>query len=300
MRTALHTVSYAGIWPGQAQLSLENIIDKAAGMGFDGVEIMAKRPHASLLDLAPDARKRLREQLEARNLTVSCLAGYNDFGMSIERPDVPAAEIQVFYVAELAKLARDLGGNLVRIFTAFERESASFYAHWQRCVTAIREAGKRAADAGVIIGVQNHHDLAAHYLSLFDLLEEINEPNVRAVFDAWAVVLHGDDPAAAVRKMAPYIAYTTAADYVRRPRYTYQPPLVNYLPETDFIKAVPMGEGMVDYRSFLDTLKSVGYSGFVGYEMCSPLTGGGDETNLDKCASRFLAFMKPWRGKDRT
>src|SRR5581483_11527393 len=50
MKTALHTVSYAGVWPGQMTLPLERIVDKAAELGYDGVMIVAKRPHASPLD----------------------------------------------------------------------------------------------------------------------------------------------------------------------------------------------------------------------------------------------------------
>ena len=50
MKTCLHTVSYAGTW-GQAALTLEQTIDKAAELGFDGIMLMAKRPHGSVLDL---------------------------------------------------------------------------------------------------------------------------------------------------------------------------------------------------------------------------------------------------------
>jgi len=39
----LHSVSYAGFW-GQAALSLDQFIDKAAELGYDGVMLMAKRP----------------------------------------------------------------------------------------------------------------------------------------------------------------------------------------------------------------------------------------------------------------
>ena len=124
-----------------------------------------------------------------------------------------------------------------------------------------------------------------------DLLEEIAEPNCKAMFDAWAPALHGMDLEAAVRTMAPYIVHTTVADYVRRPRFRYQPQLVNYTRETDAVRAVPMGEGFIDYAGFFRALKEVGYCGYVAYEMCSPLRGGGGEENLDRCARQFLQYM---------
>ena len=45
----LHSVSYAGLW-GQAFLPVDAFVDKAAELGYEGVMLMAKRPHASMLD----------------------------------------------------------------------------------------------------------------------------------------------------------------------------------------------------------------------------------------------------------
>lgn len=290
-RTALHSVSYAGVWPGQARLTLEQFLDKAKALGFDAVMLMAKRPHLSVLDCDADARRAVRSQVERLGLRVACLAGYTDFGMAADRPDIPAREMQLLYVRELARLARDLDCPLVRVFTSFDHPAATYDQQWNGCVAALRECARLAAPFGVTVGVQNHHDCAVHYESLFDLLEEIAEPNCKAMFDAWAPALHGRDPAAGVKLLAPYIVHTTVADYVRRPRFRYQPPLVNYAREPDAIRAVPMGEGFIDYRGFFQALAEIGYGGHVAYEMCSPLRGGGGEENLDRCARQFLAYL---------
>ncbi len=61
--------------------------------------------------------------------------------------------------------------------------------------------------------------------------------------------------------------------------------------EVDAVRAVPMGEGFIDYRRFFETLQEVGYDGYVAYEMCSYLRGGGSEANLDRCARKFLDYM---------
>jgi sugar phosphate isomerase/epimerase len=297
MRLALHSVSYAGVWPGQVRLGLEPVLDKAVRFGYQGVMLVAKRPHASVLDLDPPARRDLRAALQDRGLELAALAGYTDFCAGHDRPDVPLREMQVLYVSELARLAHDLGGNLVRIFTGFAKPGVAYETLWGWCVDAIRECAVRAADHGVTLGVQNHHDLGAHYLSLADLLRDVGHPNARASFDAWSPALHGLDGAqlrAAAQTMAPLTAHTTVADYVRRPRFTYRPEIVNYTPEPDVVRAVPMGEGFVDYQAFLTGLREGGYpeDGWVAYEMCSPLAGGGSEENLDRCARRFVSWME--------
>jgi sugar phosphate isomerase/epimerase len=291
-KTALHSVSYAGVWPGQCRLSLEAFLDKARALGFDAVMLMAKRPHLSVLEYDQAARARLRAVLRELSLEVACLAGYTDFCMGREHPEVPAVEMQIEHVTQLASLAHDLDCRLVRVFTGYAHEGTAPELAWNLCVEALRECARRAARYGVTLGVQNHHDTAAHYESLFDLLTEIDEPNCRAMFDAWSLALHGSDLEAAVRKMAPFIVHTTVADYVRRPRFRYEPQLVNYTRLSDAIRAVPMGSGFIDYPTFFRALAEVGYAGYVAYEMCSPLHGGGAEYNLDQCARRFLESMR--------
>ena len=90
MKIALHSVSYAGVWPGQSRLSLDDFLNKARHLGFDAVMLMAKRPHLSVLDYDTSARHRLRERLEELQLSVACLAGYTDYCMGVDRPDIPA------------------------------------------------------------------------------------------------------------------------------------------------------------------------------------------------------------------
>jgi len=291
MDALLHSISYAGTW-GQAFLSVEQFVDKAAQLGYDGVLLAAKRPHVSLLDFDRRARTRLRKHIEKRGLRRVALAGYNNFTADLEHSDIPTQEIQIHYVVELARLARDLGGELVRIFTGYEHPAAGYAAQWNLVVAAIKQCARRAAPLGVTIGVQNHHDIAAGYRAMKEFLDQVGRPNCKACFDAWSTALHGDDLVEAARVLAPYTVHTTVADYVKIPRYTYDLEHNNYVPQTPFVLAVPVGEGFIDYCGFLGALREGGFDGYVGYEMCSPLRGGGSLENLDRCARGFVEFMK--------
>ena len=292
MKYALHTVSYAGFWKGQEYLSLEDSIRKAAALGFDGVEIMAKRPHASVLDMTGDRPKALRELMGSEGIECACIAGYTDFLQGVDSMLVPLLEMQVAHVEQLAQMARALGGSLVRVFTGYEHKTMQYWPQWNICVGALKECAKRAAQHGVTIGIQNHHDIGADDTGMADLIDDIGEPNCKAMFDAWVPALMGVDLKAAVRRMAGKMVYTTAADYVRMPRFNYEPSLTNYTRSEDMLKAVPMGEGFIDYRGFFAALREQGYGGYVCYEMCSPLRGGGSIEVLDGYARKFLEFMK--------
>lgn len=288
----LHSVSYAGFWPGQARLTLEDFIAKAAELGFPAVELMAKRPHLSVLDFEdPDRAKRLRDLLRAKGVEAKVIAGYTNFSSDSEHAEIPQREMQIAHVTSLARVASLIGAPMVRIFTAYEHPAVGYSQLWHNTVEAIRECSRRAADFGVTIGVQNHHDLGAHHDTLHDLLEAIGEPNCKAMFDAWSPALQGQDLEAAARKLAPYTCHTTIADYQRRPRFHYQPNVVNFAEQTAWSQAVPMGEGFIDYRAFLGALRAGGFEGTVAYEMCSPLLGGGSIANLDRYARQFLAWL---------
>lgn len=292
LKPVLHSVSYSGAWHGQARLPLDDFLVKASSLGFAGVMLMAKRPHLSVLDFNADRLKQLRETLDRLSLECSVIAGYTNFSADAEHPEVPQREIQIAHVTDLARMAQALGATVVRVFTAYEHPRLGHGALLPVLVDALRECAKRASDFGVTIGIQNHHDCGVHYTTLLDLLEEINEPNCKASFDAWAPALQGEDYLAAARVMASRTCHTTVADYQLRPRYAYNNTLVNYEAQTPYVQAVPMGDGFIDYRGFFQTLVEHGYRGAVAYEMCSPLKGGGSLENLDRYAKRFIEYLQ--------
>lgn len=287
----LHSVSYAGFW-GQAYLGVDDFIAKAAQLGFDGVMIMAKRPHLSPLDYGPKQRAALRTLIEKSKLKHVILAGYTNFTADMEHGEIPHREIQTLYMMELARLAKDLGGSAIRIFTGYDNPAADYGKQWKLIVDTLRESAARCADLGITLGVQNHHDMAVGYETMHDLIRTVNHPNCRAMFDAWAPALHGDDLEKAGRKMGSVTIHTTVADYQLRPRYRYNAPLVNYEKQTPFVQAVPMGDGFIDYKAFFRGMKKGGFTGTVAYEMCSQLADGGELETLDRYARRFLDYMK--------
>jgi sugar phosphate isomerase/epimerase len=295
MKLSLFTVSFAGFW-GQDRLSLEQSIDKAAELGFEGVEIVGKRPHLSPLDVSLEDCAKLRKRLEQNKILLSAVAAYTNFTGGMDAAEVPFNEMQVGYVEELSRRAQALGGNLVRIFTSYERTDVPFGVQWTRTIQAIQECCDRASKYDVTIGVQNHHDIGVDTKTLEELLRQVNRPNVIPMFDCWSVFLRGENLAESTRRMASRMQFTTVADYRRLPRARYRPDLINYEPvEPPYVMAVPMGEGELDYKTFFETLKQGGFDGWVSYEMCSPVQGGGGMSNLETYAKRFVQYMAPWR-----
>ena len=290
MRLSLFSVSYAGYW-GQAALPPEPFIAKASQLGYQAVMLAGKRPHLSPLDTTPDRIASIKAALQQHGVTCDAIAGYTDLSATAAA-EVPYLEMQIAYVAALSSLAAELGASVVRVFSAYEVDGHSLQATWDGVVVALREMCDRAAEHGVTIAVQNHHDIGVHTDMLLELLGDVNRPNCKAGFDAWSPALRDEDLYHAAKTMAPYTAMTTNADYIRLPRFRYRPSLVNYeRVQPDMVRAVTFGDGFIDYEAFFQGLRDGGFDGIANYEMCSPLRGGGQIDNLDAYAARYVEWM---------
>jgi sugar phosphate isomerase/epimerase len=299
MTPALFSVSYAGYW-GQHQLSVEDFLRKAAALGYRAVELGGKRPHLSILDYrTPESVASIRKTAEAAGVEIATIAGYTDFTTGRESPEVPQQEIQLAYVRQLAQLASWLGAKIVRVFSGYMTTAERLAADWDRVVGSLHEGASIAADYGVVLGLQNHHDLGVTADGFAELLADVAHPNLKAMFDPWSVALTGGDLQAAARQMAPFMVQTTLADYVQIERFAYRPALVNYEHlSPPWARAVPLGDGFIDFAAFFAGLREGGFDGYIAYEMCSPVRGGGSESNLDTTASKSLAYIRRLIGED--
>jgi sugar phosphate isomerase/epimerase len=293
MTPALFSVSYAGYW-GQQPLSLEDFVRKAGALGYPAVELAGKRPHLSILDYRTlESVASIRETAEAAGVEIATIAGYTDFTAGRESPEVPQQEIQLAYVRQLAQLASWLGAKIVRVFSGYMTTAERLASDWDHVVGSLREAAAIAAEYGVVLGLQNHHDLGVTADAFAELLADVAHPNLKAMFDPWSVALTGGDLQRAARQMAPFMVQTTLADYVQIERFAYRPALVNYERlSPPWARAVPLGDGFINFAAFFAGLREGGFNGYVAYEMCSPVRGGGSEANLDATASKSLEFIR--------
>src|SRR4029079_11434485 len=123
-------------------------------------ELGGKQPHLSILQHRDGAKlDAIRDTAESLNLEIATIAGYTDFTAGQSAPEVPLVEMQLEYVTLLAQMARRLGAKIVRVFSGYSPAEADFQADWRKCVDALRQAAGRAADEGVLLGLQNHHDI---------------------------------------------------------------------------------------------------------------------------------------------
>lgn len=288
---ALFSVSYAGLW-GQAAMTLPNFIRHAAQMGYRHLMLAGKRPHLSVLDYHDAELQGLRDVMDECGVTAPIIGAYIDAAGGTAA-EVPYLEMQIAYVEQLARIGTELGTNIIRVFTGYERTEGDTSRVWNLTVQMLREMCDRVQPRGQTIAVQNHHDLAVETTALLELLSDVDRPNCKLGFDAWSPALRGEDLYNAAKMAAPHTVITTNADYVRFDRFAYRPELVNYERRSPpMVRAVPFGTGFIDYPAFFAGLQDGGFTGLATYEMCSPLRGGGAMENLDRYAKTYLEWMQ--------
>jgi sugar phosphate isomerase/epimerase len=201
MKIGLYSITYLGIWYRGRALTLPEVVEQAAAIGFDGIEIDGKRPHGSPMDWSDRARQEFRDLCAARGVEIVGVASNNDFSSPVPEH----RECQLLMVREQIRLCRDLDGRIVRLFFAwpgvtlnadgladyqFARtmwDENSRYStrreQWAAVRACLREAAHVAEDAGVTVALQNHGPLLRHYRDMLDMIAEVESPALRACLD---------------------------------------------------------------------------------------------------------------------
>jgi sugar phosphate isomerase/epimerase len=305
MKIGLYSVTYAGLWYNGPALGFEELVKRARDCGYDGVELDGKRPHGSPLDLSMKARERMRDVLEREGMEVPCVAANNDFSSPVPEH----RECQLLMVRELARLAADLGAEVVRLFAAwhgvavrdgratydlvrgpfytFERQYpfATRLERWNLVKACLKEAAAFGEEFGVVMALQNHEPLIRHWKDAYDLVREVDSPWLKVCLDL-PMMTRFDEPF--VREAALTVGalqvhshfggeFDRAADgRVRQRRYEFEKPLP-------------------DYARFVSLMREFGYDGYICYELCHPFLNERHELQgleaVDEQVALALDFM---------
>ncbi len=293
MKIALHSVTYSGFFYRGRALSLEEVIARVREAGYDGLEIMAKRPHGSPLDLDAKRRRELRELADSYQVEIAILAAYTDFS----GPDPLRREMNLMYLRGVIELARDLGVDKVRVFAAGMKgvdPKLPYWEHWRLCREGLREAARIAEEHGVVLGLQNHPPIIETYRDVLSMIEEVGSESLKAVVDPELLIWTGDvdplDPDVGrrlrevYREVGDLLIHVHVGDVViRRGQLVWSPDGTMAMTRMPRLERVPLGEGLFGRiaKPFVEALADVGYNGFISYEICSPRYVGHELVTLE-------------------
>jgi sugar phosphate isomerase/epimerase len=282
MKISLHSVSYSGFFYVGRPLSIEEVIARVAEYGYDGVELMAKRPHASPIDLSQADRRRIAEVASSYGIEIPALASYTDFS----GPDEFRRELNILYAKEVIELASDLGVKVVRVFAAGMRDvdpSIPYWRQWELCREGLREASRFAEEHGINLALQNHPPIIESYEDVLSMLEEVGSSYLKVCVDPELLVWTGDlDPYSddiegklgeIYRRVRDVLIHIHIGDSIKRSgKFMWIEGGGGSMIRARRLERVPLGTGFFGMiaKPFIKALRDIGYDRYISYEICSP------------------------------
>jgi sugar phosphate isomerase/epimerase len=223
---------------GSCRVSLE----QAKLAGLDGVEIGVGNAADKLSLADPAVRRDYREQMTRTGLVISSLMmGVLNSNPLASDPRAPA------WLEQCIDAAKDLGAGVILV-AFFGKGDLLQDGQLKRedvksVVARLRRAAPRAADAGVVLAIEN--TLSAR--QNLDILDQIGSQGVRVYYDVGNSSSRGYDVPAEIRLLKEQIACIHFKD---RNHY--------------------LGEGTIQFEPIAAAIKAIGYSGWIVMETANP------------------------------
>jgi len=312
LKVSLYTITYTGIWYAGKPLTIEEIIPKAKAMGYEGIEIAGKRPHASPLDWDREKCRKVKELADSENLPIVAFASYTNFAS----PIMEERENELLMLREQIKLASWLEAPIVRVFAAwmgtvlhnghgtydFSRHTWNYPGctlqdrkNW--VVECLREAVKWAEDYGVTLALQTHGPVVRlGYEDTLDVVKQVGSKYLKISLDIGLACFDQF-----TQQSDEYIAKAVQAckDYIVHSHFNAK---FEETPEGKVVQVpydmpglTPPGGSIINYPAFIRELKKIGYRGYLSYEVCTPVVKGGKLQGIeevDRLARLAVRYMK--------
>jgi sugar phosphate isomerase/epimerase len=257
-----------GVMVESFRVGLDAGLEAAKAVGADGVQIYATGGPMHPDNLNPAGRSALKRRMENMGLELAALCG--DFGHGFQNPDANPKLIDDS--RKVMDLAMDLGCRVVTTHVGVVPADKKV-KRYSIIAKACEELGRYGERIGATFAIETGPEPAA---VLAALLDDIAIPKGMGVnFDpANLVMVCRDNVVEAVKALGKYTVHTHAKDGknvqpVKDVEVLYglkPPPDGKKLIWTDYMKELPLGEGDVNFDTYLAALKGEGFDGYLTIE----------------------------------
>ncbi|MFD2116656.1 sugar phosphate isomerase/epimerase family protein [Paenibacillus yanchengensis] len=265
-----------GVIVDSFQVGVREGLKKAKEVGADGVQIYAVKGEFTPAALSPAARQEYRNYISSLGLEISALCG--DLGghgfqdVSLNREKIDESK-------RIMELAKELGTDIVTTHIGIVPDDTNS-AIYEAMQTACEELSTFASGMGSYFAIETGPEKSAH---LKQFLDTLSSKGVSVNFDpANMVMVTGDDPVQGVYTLKDYIVHTHAKDGIQLrpidPRDVYgflgyeqgagmdHEAIAQMVESGDAFREVPLGEGAIDWKAYLQALHDIGYKGYLTIE----------------------------------
>jgi len=277
IKLGISTYSY---WHFKTErVPIETVIDKAAQIGVEGVDILHRQMDIAEKDpLIPAHRpylQKLKRHAFTNGIDLICLSIHQDF----VDPSAEFRQKQIEHTLKCIEIAYQLGVPCIRLNSGRWNTIASFDdlmkargeepvlpGHteddgFKWCIDCIEQCLPKAAECGVVLALENHWGLTRTPAGLLRVLNAIKSPWLGGLMDTGNFL---EDPYDKLEQIAPRTVFVQAKTYFGGGEwYTLD----------------------LDYKRIAKILGAVNYTGYISLEM------EGKE-DPDKAVAKSIAMLR--------
>ena len=226
-----------GIFADNLRLPLRDGVRKAAELGVSSFQIFTTSGEVLPENMSKAQRGEFKQFYQDLGLQLSATCA--DFGHGFVDAEKNKELIPLLF--QQVDLAVDLGTSIITTHIGVVPETPN--AVWEVLTDALDQIGKYAEDHGVALATETGPESGP---VLRDLLLTVNNNGVRVNFDPANLTMAGFNLDAALDALLPFIVHTHAKDGYTDPGKW---------------REAPLGEGDVNWPSYIARLKAAGYTG---------------------------------------
>lgn len=229
------------------RLSLADTLALAKRLGYDGIEPRPGWNHAHGIELSTTLAERadIRRQIAASGIALACLTP----GLRFANP--ATVEKQLAEASAYIDLAADVGAPRLRLFGGELGEGIDRDTAIVNVADALRSLVPQARARGVTLCMETH-DAWTNPDHVVAVLERVNDPRVRAVWDVMHPLRASGWPIRdAFARLRPWI------DHVHIHDGTF---------EKSKLEFAPVGQGLYDIPAVFACLAEMNYDGYLSGE----------------------------------
>jgi len=229
---------------------LQEIVENASRMGFDGVEFRGIQDEMDISRLPEFTRDldETKKMLSKHKIAVSGIAISARFAV-IDREE---KEKHFEETRRNLKLAAQLDAHVVRVFGGRIPKGYTIKKIVPILAENLQQMGDEAQDYGVTLALETHDDWT-NSMVVSQVMEEVNHPHVGVLWDLHHPFrFNHEPPEETYANLSPYVVSVHVKD--------------STLEENGQVRYVLPGEGDVPIKKMLEMLMNGGYKGYVTFE----------------------------------
>ena len=247
--------------------SIEEAVGILAGIGYQGIELMADAPHAWPADMTPDRIKSIRAALDRHGMQVSnvnafMMCAYKDpktgrtgtfhWPSWIDK-DEETREARIKHTLACVDIAADVGSKTVSTEPGGPVEDRTRDECYTLYAKGLARAAQRAKERGVTVCIEPEPGLLIEKGGEYEefVTKYVDFPSVGLNFDMGHFYCVGEDPAELIRGVGRKALHFHLEDIAADRVHFHLPP----------------GEGAMDFDAIFASLREIKYDGWVTIEL---------------------------------